>query len=208
MRDPSRLGRALEAMVRASRKSLGDVPVTVKIRSGWDAGSINYAQCARIALEAGAAMVTLHPRTRSQGYGGKSDWSLIAALAAGMPLPVTGSGDLYGPEDARRMLGETGCAAVMFARGALGNPFIFSASRDLLCTGSWSAPGPAERITTALRHLEMLAADLGEPRACLEMRKQFCAYTRGNMGLPGMGGKLRNRLIQCTTIAEYRAILS
>jgi nifR3 family TIM-barrel protein len=208
MRDPSRLGRALEAMVRASRKSLGDVPVTVKIRSGWDPGTINYAPCARIALDAGAAMVTLHPRTRSQGYGGKSDWSLIAALAAELPVPVTGSGDLYSPEDARRMLQETGCAAVMFARGALGNPFIFSASRALLCTGSRGAPDPAERIKTALRHLELLAADLGEPRACLEMRKQFCAYTRGSMGLPGMGGKLRNKLVHCATIAEYRAVLS
>jgi nifR3 family TIM-barrel protein len=208
MRDPPRLGRAVEAMVRASRNSLGNIPVTVKIRSGWDAGSVNYSRCARIALEAGAAMITLHPRTRSQGYSGKSDWSLIADLRAALPVPVTGSGDLCTPEDARRMLQETGCAAVMFARGAMGNPFIFSASKALLITGAWTAPDTAERVRTALRHLEMRAADIGETRACLEMRKQFCAYTRGTMGLPGMGGKLRNGLIRCTTIAEYRKILA
>jgi nifR3 family TIM-barrel protein len=210
MKNPALLGRAVEAMAGASRETLGNVPVTVKIRAGWDAASVNFAECARIAVDAGAAMVTLHPRTRSQGYGGRSNWAFIAELAALLPVPVTGSGDLHSPEDGRRMLAETGCAALMYARGAMGNPFIFSALKDLLEKGAWEAPGAAERLRTALRHLEMLAEDLGEGRACLEMRKQFCAYTRGAMGRPGIegGGELRNALVHARTIAEYREILA
>jgi nifR3 family TIM-barrel protein len=207
-RDPANLGRGVAAMVRASAETLGGVPVTVKLRSGWDAGSINYAECAAAAVEAGAAMVSLHPRTRAQGYGGKSDWSLIADLAARTPVPVAGSGDLYTPEDARRMFAETGCAAVMFARGAMGNPFIFPAVKAFLTAGTWTAPTPAERLQTALRHLEMLAGDLGEERACLEMRKQFCAYTKGVMGMPGIpgGAALRERFVRAASIAQYREI--
>ena len=209
MKDPALLGHAIEAMVCSSKEHLGDIPVTVKIRSGWDNTSRNYRECARIAVEAGAAMVSLHPRTRSQGYGGKSDWSLIADLAAVLPVPVTGSGDLYTPEDARRMLTETGCAAVMFARGAMGNPFIFSAAKSFLAAGTWTAPAAAERLGIALQHLEMLAGDLGEKRACLEMRKQFCSYTKGVMYLPGIrgGAALRDKIVRATTIAEYREIL-
>jgi nifR3 family TIM-barrel protein len=209
MRDPPRLGRILEAMVRASAEKLGGVPVTVKMRSGWDASSKNYAECARIAVEAGAAMVSLHPRTRSQLYGGKSDWPLIADLVTRLSVPVTGSGDLYGPEDAKRMLEETGCAALMFARGAMGNPFIFSAAKSFLTRGSWIPPDPQERLRAGLGHLEALAGDIGEKTACVEMRKHFCAYTKGVMGLPGIAGgaRLREKLVHAETIAQYRAIL-
>jgi nifR3 family TIM-barrel protein len=209
MKDPSGLGRIIEAMVKASAEALGSVPVTVKIRAGWDAASINYAECARIAVEAGAAMVSLHPRTRSQYYTGKSNWSFIADLVSRLSVPVTGSGDLSGPEEAKRMLEETGCAALMFARGAMGNPFIFTAVKSLLTTGSWAPPDPARRLEAGLRHLEMLAEDVGEKTACLEMRKQFCAYTKGVMGFPGMngGGRLRQKLIHAETIAEYREII-
>ncbi|MDR0624584.1 MAG: tRNA dihydrouridine synthase DusB [Treponema sp.] len=209
MRDPANLGRVGEAAVRASREHLENAPVTIKIRSGWDQPSINYAECARIAVEAGAAMVSLHPRTRAQDYGGKSDWSCIADLVSRLPVPVTGSGDLYTPEDAERMLRETGCAAVMFARGAMGNPFIFTETRSLLTAGSYAPPEPAERFAAAFRQLEMLAADLGERKACLEMRKQFCAYAAGGRGRPGIPGAaaLRNRLVRAAALAEYREIL-
>jgi nifR3 family TIM-barrel protein len=227
MKDPARLGRMVEAAVRASREYLGGAPVTVKMRSGWDSGSINYAECARAALEAGAAMISLHPRTRSQGYSGKSRWAHIADLVSRLPIPVTGSGDLYSPEDAEGMLRETGCAALMFARGAQGNPFIFSAAREFLVTGSWRPVPFTARIKAAFRHLELLAADIGERRACLEMRKQFCAYTKNRgkpvaaggapgAAAPGRGeirgfegaGALRNALVRADTIAEYRRILA
>jgi nifR3 family TIM-barrel protein len=209
MKTPALLGRIVGAVVRASGEMLESAPVTVKIRSGWDSQQINYLECGCIAEEAGAAMVTLHPRTKGQGYGGKSDWSHIAELASRVSIPVTGSGDLYTPEDAERMLRETGCAAIMFARGAEGNPFIFPAAKSFLTTGSWVPPAFGDRIEVALRHLTLLSADIGERAACMEMRKQFCAYTKGFPGKPGESGSaaLRKRLTSAETIAEYRRIL-
>jgi tRNA-dihydrouridine synthase len=138
-------------------------------------------------------------------------------------VSVTGSGDLYAPEDAEKMLRETGCAAVMFARGAMGNPFIFSASRSFLVNGTWQPEPVSRRLHAAFRQLELLAADIGERSACLEMRKQFCAYTKNpkmvsvtisdppakkvtDTILPG-GAALRNKLVHAETIAEYKAIL-
>ena len=123
-------------------------------------------------------------------------------------MPVIGSGDLSAPEDAERMLRETGCAAVMFARGAMGNPFIFSTTRSLLCTGAYTLPSVEERIGTGLRQLELRAQEIGEESACREMRKQFCAYTKnsgGNPGIPG-GARLRDRLVHAETIGEYRSL--
>jgi nifR3 family TIM-barrel protein len=209
MRTPAVLGRVVAAVVRASEEALGGAPVTVKIRSGWDAVSVNYRETARIAVENGAALVCLHPRTRAQGYGGRSDWSHIADLVTRLGAPVAGSGDLFSPEDAERMLRETACAAVMFARGALGNPFIFSATRSLLTGGSYAAPPPEERVRVGLRHLALLAEDMGEGPACREMRKQFCAYTKGCWGHPGLpgGARLRDRLVRAETIADYKDLL-
>jgi len=203
MRDPPRLGRIVESLARASREQLRNVPVTVKLRSGWDNSSINYRECARIAVEAGAAMVSLHPRTRAQGYGGKSNWACIADLVSRLPVPVAGSGDLYTPEDARRMFTETGCTALMFARGAMGNPFIFSEVASFFAAGTWMPPSAEKRLHIALRHLEMLAEDVGEKKACLEARKQFCACSRG---IPG-GAALREKIVYAENIAEYREIL-
>ena len=209
MKNPSLLGRLVGALVRASQESLGGVPVTVKMRSGWDSQHLNYYECARIAADAGAAMVTLHPRTKAQGYSGKSDWFCIADLVSRLPIPVCGSGDLYTPEDAGRMLRETLCNALMFARGAEGNPFIFPATRSFLCTGAWEPAPFEERIAAAFRHLIALAADIGEKAACREMRKQFCAYTKGPPGRVGEPGSaaLRNRLVSAETIEDFRAIL-
>jgi nifR3 family TIM-barrel protein len=210
MRNPPLLGRIVSAVVRASAEGLGSAPVTVKIRSGWDSGTLNYREIGRIAEENGAAMVTIHPRTRAQGYGGRSDWSHITDMVTRLGVPVAGSGDLFSPEDAERMLRETGCAAVMFARGAMGNPFIFSAARSLLLRGAYARTEAAARIEAGLRHLVLLAEDLGEKAACREMRKHFCAYTRGGPGSPGLSGgaRLRDRLVHAETIAEYRAIFA
>jgi nifR3 family TIM-barrel protein len=193
----------VEAVVRASREALGDAPVTVKLRSGWDAATQNYRDCARIAVEAGAALVCLHPRTRTQGYSGTSDWTQIADLASRLSVPVAGSGDLFILEDAWKMLRETGCAALMFARGALGNPFIFAATKAFLRGEDWQEPAPAEKLETAFRQLSLLARDMGEKNACREMRKQFCAYTKGING----GAALRNRLVHADTVKEYRSII-
>ena len=209
MKDPSLLGRIVEAVVRASGEALGNIPVTVKMRSGWDSLHINYRECARAAAGAGASMITLHPRTRAQGYGGTSNWPHIADLVSRLDIPVTGSGDLFSPEDAARMFGETGCAAIMFARGAEGNPFIFEATRSFLTTGSWQPAAFSQRITEAFCHLELRSQDIGESAACREMRKQFCAYTKGPPGKKGEPGSaaLRNRLVFAETIEDYRKIL-
>ena len=203
MKDPSDLGKVVEAAVRASRENLGGIPVTIKIRSGWDSSSINYVQCAKIAVEAGAEMITLHPRTRAQNYGGRSDWTLIQDLVSRITVPVTGSGDLYAPGDAERMLRETGCAAVMFARGAMGNPFIFAQTRSFLETGGWEPTPFSARMEAFTRHLEALALDIGERKACLEARKQFCAYTKGMTG----GAATREKAVRAETIEEYRRII-
>jgi nifR3 family TIM-barrel protein len=212
MKDPSVLGHIVEAVVRAvsnmGASQKGTVPVTVKMRSGWDSQHINYSECARIAAEAGASMVTLHPRTKAQGYGGKSDWSHIADLVSRLKIPVTGSGDLFSPEDAGRMLKETGCAAVMFARGAEGNPFIFSATKTFLAGGAWKPPSFEEKVSAAFRHLTMMSEDIGERAACLEMRKQFCAYTKAAPGTTGQAGSasLRKRLVEASTIEDFKKI--
>jgi tRNA-dihydrouridine synthase len=154
-------------------------------------------------------MVSLHPRTRAQNYGGRSDWTQIADLVSRLPVPVAGSGDLYQPEDAERMLRETGCAAVMFARGAIGNPFIFRETRSLLTEGSYTPASNEERIAAGFRQLELLVRDLGERSACLEIRKHFCAYTKGAAGRPGLPGSaaLRNKLVRAETVADYRLLL-
>jgi nifR3 family TIM-barrel protein len=211
MRDPARLGKVVEAVVKASREALDGVPVTIKMRLGWDAASVNYRDCARIAVEAGAAMVTLHARTRAQGYEGRADWTAIADLVTRCPVPVCASGDLYRPEDAGACLDETGCAALMFARGAIGNPFIFGMTRQYLRdpAGGYAPPPWKERFALAFRQLSLRAADIGEAAACREMRKAFCAYTKGVCGTPGLpeGAKLRERLVRAESEADYREIL-
>ena len=208
MKDPSLLARIIRAVVRAAEELKG-IPVTIKIRSGWDSENLNYNECGHIAAEEGAAMVTLHPRTRGQYYTGKSDWSHIADLAGRLKIPVCGSGDLFSPEDAARMLGETGCAAVMFARGAEGNPFIFEAAKSFFQLGRWEVKPFEERIKIALKHLELLALETGESKACREMRKQFAAYTKAPPGRKGVRGSaaLRNNLVRAGSIEEYQKIL-
>ena len=209
MKDPALLGRMVSAAVKASEERLGGVPVTVKMRSGWDSHSINYRECARAAVDAGASLVSLHPRTKTQNYGGKSNWDHIADLVSLLQVPVAGSGDLYSPEDAARMLNETGCAAVMFARGAAGNPFIFRQTKSFLENGNWTETPPEERFATAFKQLGLLAADVGEKQACREMRKVFAAYSKNIFGKPGMpgGARLRNELVQAKTIEDYYSIL-
>jgi nifR3 family TIM-barrel protein len=204
MKDNLRLGKIVEAVVEASEKYLGGVPVTVKIRSGWDSSSINYRECAHVAVEAGAKLVALHARTRAQAYSGLADWAHIADLASVLNVPVVASGDLFSPEDAERMLKETGCAGIMFARGAMGNPFIFAAAKSLLQNGSYQWPSVAEKLAIGFKQLCMSAADVGETTACREMRKQFCAYTKGVEG----GAALRNLLVHAETIEDYRKIFS
>jgi nifR3 family TIM-barrel protein len=188
----------------------GAVPVTVKIRSGWNAKTpLSWKEAAEAALDAGAAAITLHPRTQEQGYEGKSRWDLLADLAelvhASRPgIPVFGSGDLFTPESARDMLAETGCDGVMFARGAMGNPFIFTQTKQLLLTGAYGEIPIGERLNAGWRELIQLVADAGENSACREMRKRFCAYSKGIEG----GAALRMELVHAETVSAYREIFT
>ena len=199
-RDPQKLYAVASAVVKAAE---GKVPVTVKIRSGWDAQSLTWKEAADAAIQAGCSAITIHPRTRAQGYEGKADWSILKALvefSAGR-VPIFGSGDAFSPEDAKRMLEETGCDAVMFARGAMGRPFIFRQTRALLESGAYETIPVKESIEAGFDELDLLASDIGERQACLEMRKRFCAYSKG---VPGVG-ELRRKIVQAETRADYKA---
>ena len=200
-REPERLGKIVDAVVRALD---GRAAVSVKIRSGWDEEHITFKEAALAALENGANAITLHARTRAQGYEGKADWGKLKTLVelVNGRAAVFGSGDLFTPEDAKTMLEQTGCDGVMFARGAMGNPFIFSKTISLLKTGSYDEVSPSERIKAAFEELSNLVADTNEKSACLEMRKRFCAYSKG---IPG-GAALREKTVHAETVADYHAI--
>lgn len=198
MREPLRAGRLIAAMVRAAEK-----PVTVKLRAGWDAEHINAVEIAKIAEDAGAAAITVHPRTRNQLYLGKSDWSVIRAVKQAVRIPVIGNGDVVSGADVVRMKAETGCDAVMIARAAEGNPWIF---REALCAlrGEPYVPPDVEtRVRAALAHLDMQCQWRGERYAVPEMRKHVAWYLAGTPG----SGVLRARVNQMTSQEEVRASL-
>ena len=199
--NPQMLKKVAEAVVNAVK---GRAAVTVKIRSGWDQNSITYKEAATAALEAGINAITMHPRTKAQGYEGKSDWAKLSELVklAEGKVPIFGSGDLFTPEDAKRMLEETGVSGVMFARGAMGNPFFFTKTIQLLTTGSYKEIPVAERLKTGFKELEMLSSDTNEKNACMEMRKRFCAYSKGISG----GAELRQKTVHASSIQEYHTI--
>jgi tRNA-dihydrouridine synthase B len=197
LRSPGLVG----AIVRAMRGET-DLPVSVKLRLGWDEDSITFMDCAAEAVAAGAALVTLHPRTRAQGFRGRARWEEIGRLKAAASVPVFGSGDLLAAEDCLAMAEATGVDGVMIARGAIGNPFVF-AETLALARGERQLFGPAERLGAALRHLELAAARSGEPVACREMRKHFVAYSKGLEG----GAAFRQEIVHATTVARYRQLV-
>lgn len=170
--------RLIYEMVKAIKDSC-QVPVTVKFRLGFDHNSINYMEFAEQAQEAGVDGMCLHARTRSDFYAGKADWSAIKALKEQSSVPVFGSGDVMEAIDAVRMLEETGCDAVMIARGAIGNPFIFLQARSLLEGKGELVIGLDRRKSVALAQLRCMIADKGELKACREFRKCVAGYIKG-----------------------------
>ena len=205
MRNPEKLYAVVKAVKDAVEQTEVAVPVTVKIRSGWSQTELTWKEAAIAAVEAGAAALTIHPRTCAQCYSGTANWDITAQLVRMMrgKVPVFGSGDLFSPQAAYDMLVSTGCIGVMFARGAMGNPFIFRQTRELLQTGAYSEITPADKIETAKKELMMLCEKAGEQTACREMRKRFAAYTKGIVG----GAKLREQLVQASSIQDYERIL-
>lgn len=177
MREPNQVARIVAAVRRAVR-----CPLTVKIRSGWDADSVNYLEIGRIVEAEGADALTLHPRTRSQGFTGKADWSQIRNLKQALQIPVIGSGDINTPGDARRMLQETGCDAIMLGRGCYGNPWLIENILAGAETLQPQQPGPRQRLVAVRAHVDLFVSQFGDERAHREMRKHLCWYSRG---LPG-----------------------
>jgi tRNA-dihydrouridine synthase B len=177
LREPVKVAAIIRAVRRAT-----PLPLTIKIRTGWETGAESYREIGRIAEDEGCDAITLHPRSRAQMFEGKADWDSIRELKKTVRIPVIGSGDLFSGADILAMLHQTGCDGVMIARGALGNPWIFRETLDLLA-GRDSRPLPvAERAETALRHLELSIAAAGERVALQEMKKHLCWYARGLTG--------------------------
>lgn len=178
MKDPALCGRIVEAIAKAV-----DLPVTVKIRKGWDAAHVNAVEVARICEASGAQMIAVHGRTREQMYAPPADWEIIAAVKQAVRIPVIGNGDIYTARDAMNMLEQTGCDLVMVGRGALGNPWIFreiNAQYDL--ERPVSPPGLYERLSVMNRHIERLCAYKGEIIGMREARKHTAWYMRGLRG--------------------------
>ncbi len=199
MRDPEKVYLITHAVCRAV-----NIPITVKMRKGWDDSEVNVVEVARAVQEAGAAAVTVHGRTREQGYSGRADWSAIASVKENLHVPVIGNGDIRDPEDAARMLRETGCDAVMIGRGVLGNPWLIKRTVHFLQTGEMlPEPHLCERVSLALRHLEMVVADKGEYRGVREMRKHVAWYLKGIRG----AAQVRNKVMHAETELQMQQIL-
>jgi len=190
LKDPLRVSPILEAL----RKAVS-LPLTVKIRSGWTHRTRNFREIGRIAASCGVDAVTLHPRTADQGFSGISQWQDIGELKADLSIPVIGSGDIGNPGDAGRMLGDTGCDAVMIGRGALGNPWIFSNTATYLATGVPSpAPASGEKLAVLLNHLGKSLDFYGERAGIRNFRKHLAWYTKGMPG--GVAFRRRGVLLE------------
>lgn len=199
-RDPDRLYPIVKSVVEAV-----EVPVTVKIRTGWDSSHITFKECAQAAIDAGAKAIALHGRTAAQGYSGKADWDAIKALVdfSGGRIPVIGNGDVRTPEDAKLMFEETGCDAIMVGRAAQGNPFIFKNIKEYLLTGKIPEITLRERLEMGFKEMNLLIDSVGEKNACMKMRGRFSNYIKGF----DRAKELRQRIIQCSTRIEFEQAL-
>ena len=199
MKNPERAKEVLTAMVKAVKK-----PVTVKFRKGFNDLSVNAGEFAKMAESCGVAAVAVHGRTREQYYSGKADWDIIRQVKEAVRIPVIGNGDIFTPEDAGRMLKETGCDGIMVARGAKGNPWLFGRINHYLDTGE-VLPGPsmAEIKAMILRHGRMLVQFKGEGVAMREMRGHMAWYTKG---MPH-SATLRNEINQVETLEGFVELL-
>ena len=174
MRDPLKTGRILEAV----RAAIG-IPLTVKMRTGWEPDGGQALELARIAESCGVDAVVLHPRTARQGFGGLADWGLVKKMKSRLSIPMIGNGDIATAEDALRMRAETGCDAVMVGRAAIGNPMIFSQINDLLA-GRPPRPIPLDvRLQVMARYVEDSVRHLGETRACYMLRSRLAWFVKG-----------------------------
>ena len=199
LKNPEKIYDIVKAVVEAV-----PIPVTVKIRSGWDHKNINAVEVAKIVEKAGASAICVHPRTRSQGYSGNADWSVIKAVKENVSIPVIGNGDVKSAEDAKKMLDETGCDAVMIGRGVLGNPWIIKNSVDYLDGKEITNVSPKEKIDMCLHHLDYLNDLKNEKLACLEIRNHIGWYLKGIKD----GNIVKNNIYQTSKICDIISILN
>ena len=182
-----------------------NVPLSLKIRSGKTSAEPLWKEVTKVAVDAGVAAITMHPRSQVQCYSGVSNIMLIGELkeyVRSYDVKVFGSGDLFSPEDAKNMFEKTLCDGVMFARGAIGNPFIFRQTRDFLKTGSYQKISIKEKIGMAKKELYLLSCAKGERLACLEMRRRSVPYIKGIVG----AGNVKSKLVRASKVAEYEEI--
>lgn len=195
LKDLKKAEKVITAAVKASK-----LPVTVKIRAGWDKNSINAEEAARAAEAAGAVAITLHARTREQLYSGYADHSITERVVRAVKIPVIGNGDIKTAEDVKR-LSDMGCAAFMIGRGAVGDPWIFARISAALENREFAEPTVRERVSLALRHLDMAVEDKGEHVAVPEARKHLAAYISGFPGAASARAGI-NSLTKAADIAE------
>ena len=199
LKNPVKVGEIIKAVVGAV-----NVPVTVKIRSGWDQSSINAVEIAKIAEANGASAITVHARTRAQGYSGKADWNIIKEVVNAVNIPVVGNGDVISCYDAKKMLDETGCSAVMIGRGLLGNPWLIKECVEYLESGKLpEVIDYNEKIDMMEYHLNKLCEDKTEKQAVLEIRNHLLNYLKG---LPE-NKEVKNQVCRCKSRLEIIEVL-
>jgi nifR3 family TIM-barrel protein len=199
LKNPEKVKEIVESVVETV-----DIPVTVKIRSGWDSNSINAIEIAKIIEKAGASAITIHPRTRAQGYSGKADWNIIKEVKENVSIPVIGNGDIKSCYDAKRMLDETNCDAIMIGRGLIGNPWLIKECIDYIYNNKEPiAISNKEKLEMILHHLDLLNEYKNTKVALLEMRSHASWYLKG---IPNTAN-LKQEIFKVKEIAEFKNLI-
>jgi len=199
MKDPKRAAEIVRAMTNAV-----SLPITVKIRAGWDSAHVNAVEMAQRLEDAGASMICVHGRTREQMYAGRADLSVIGEVKRAVKIPVMGNGDIFCAADALRMIAQTECDGVMVARGAQGNPWIFSELQCAMSGSPYTEPTVQERFGVAMEHARGLVTEKGERVGVAEARKHLSWYLHGVRG----AAAARNRVMSAVTLSELEEILA
>lgn len=200
LKNPEKISEIVKAVVESV-----PIPVTVKIRSGWDQNSINAVEVAKTCEIAGASAICIHPRTRSQGYSGKADWNIIKEVKKNVSIPVIGNGDIKTIYDAKKMLDETGCDAVMIGRASLGNPWIFKQVNEYIENNKiLDDPTPLEKVDMCIKHLKYLEETKIDKVVVLEIRNHVAWYLKGLKG----SNDIKNKIFGTKDIEEIKKILN